>query len=52
MNSLDLLTQLKLAVSNAMYCETTPEYRHLAVTAELERINALIDELLKQRTEE
>ena len=49
MNPLDLLTQLKLAVSNAKHCEATPECRHLVVTYELERMEVLIDELLKLR---
>lgn len=49
MNSLYLLTQLKEAINSAKYCEATPEYRHLVISAELERIEVIADKLLQER---
>lgn len=49
MNSLDLLTQLKQAVQSALYVQATPEYKDMVIQGELERINCLVDKLLKER---
>lgn len=52
MNSLDTLTQLKESISSAKYCACTEEYRGMAVEAELDRIEFLVDKLLKERMNE
>jgi hypothetical protein len=52
MNRLELLTNLKLSISNAKYCNATPEYTALAIEAELERAEHIIDKLLEEYRDE
>ena len=49
MDNLEILTKLKQSVHNARYCNMTPEYKELALEAELERIDHLVDKLLEER---
>lgn len=52
MNSLDTLTQLKESISSAKYCACTEEYKGMAIEAELDRIEFLVDKLIKERTDD
>jgi hypothetical protein len=52
MNTLELLANLKLSISNAKYCNATPEYRVMAIEAELQRAEHIIDKLLEENRDE
>jgi hypothetical protein len=52
MNQLELLANLKLSISNAKYCNATPEYRVMAIEAELDRAEHIIDKLLEEYRDE
>jgi len=47
MSQLELLASLKLSISNAKYCNVTPEYREMAIDYELHRAEHIIDKLLE-----
>jgi hypothetical protein len=52
MNQLELLANLKLSISNAKYCNATPEYKAMAIEAELDRAEHIIDKLLGEYRDE